>query len=130
MRVPASRRGAIAAALSCGALLPVVGGCRDGSPTVAVAGGNPRAGKDAIVAFGCGACHTIPGVPGAQGMVGPPLTGFALRSYIAGEVPNTERDLIRWIMAPRSIEPGTAMPNLGVDQAQARDIAAYLYTLR
>jgi cytochrome c1 len=63
-------------------------------------------------------------------MVGPPLTQFAMRAYIAGEVPNTERALIRWIMTPQSIEPGTAMPNLGVKEAQARDIAAYLYTLR
>jgi cytochrome c len=130
MRSPAPRRGAILAAVSCAALLPVVGACRNGSPVAGVLGGHPRAGKDAIVAFGCGACHTIPGVPGAQGMVGPPLAQFASRAYIAGEVPNTERDLIRWIMTPQSIEPGTAMPNLGVNQAQARDIAAYLYTLR
>jgi cytochrome c1 len=126
----AHRGAAIAAALAYVVLLPGMGACKGGPRAVAVAGGDPHAGKAAIVAFGCGACHVIPGVPGAQGMVGPPLTQFAGRAYIAGEVPNSEQSLVRWIMAPQSIEPGTAMPNLGVSQAQARDVAAYLYTLR
>ena len=125
----ALRRAAIVA-LGGVALLPLVGGCKGREHGVAVVGGNPHAGKAAIVAFGCGACHTIPGVSGARGMVGPPLARFARRAYIAGEVPNTERSLIQWIMTPQSIEPGTAMPNLGVSEAQARDVAAYLYTLR
>jgi len=72
----------------------------------------------------------VPGVRQALGMVGPPLTTFGRRAYIAGEAPNTARSLIQWIMSPQSIEPGTAMPALGVSEAQARDIAAYLYTLR
>jgi putative membrane protein len=120
----------VTAAMACIALLPVLGGCHDGAPAATVARGDPSAGKAAIAAFGCGACHSIPGVAGAEGMVGPPLTHFAGRAYIAGEVPNTRRSLIQWIMNPQSIEAGTAMPNLGVGQAQARDIAAYLYTLR
>lgn len=126
----AVRGAAIVAAVAGVALLPPIGACQGREPGVTVVGGNPHAGKEAIVAFGCGACHTIPGVAGAQGMVGPPLAQFARRAYIAGEVPNTQRSLIQWIMTPQSIEPGTAMPNLGVSQAQARDVAAYLYTLR
>jgi cytochrome c1 len=63
-------------------------------------------------------------------MVGPPLADFAGRVFIAGEVPNTTASLIQWIRNPQSIEPKTAMPNLGVTEGQARDIAAYLYTLR
>jgi cytochrome c len=51
-------------------------------------------------------------------------------AQIAGEVPNWAHDLVRWISSPQSIEPGTAMPDLGVHAAEARDIAAYLYTLR
>jgi cytochrome c1 len=58
------------------------------------------------------------------------LTHFAHRAYIAGEVPNNEDFLVQWISVPQSIEPGTVMPNLGVSNAQARDIAAYLYTLK
>jgi len=64
------------------------------------------------------------------GKVGPPLTDFGERGYIAGELPNNADNLIRWIMDPRGVEPGTDMPNLNVTQSEARDIAAYLFTLR
>lgn len=72
----------------------------------------------------------IPGVSGANGLVGPPLIKWSGRSFIAGEVPNNPENLITWITVPQSIEPGTVMPNLGVLDEDARDIAAYLYTLR
>ena len=114
------------AALGAAALL---GACQR-DPQRPVAGGDAEKGKAAIAAYGCGACHVIPGVRGADGMVGPPLNAFSRRSYIAGEVPNTAAYLIRWIEVPQSIEPGTDMPNLGVTEREARNIAAYLYTLR
>lgn len=63
-------------------------------------------------------------------MVGPPLTAWSQRAFIAGEVPNSPEFLMRWIEVPQAIEPGTDMPNLGVTHGEARDIAAYLYTLR
>jgi len=66
-------------------------------------------------------------VPGADAMGAPPLDHFYQRSYIAGRLPNTEENLIKWIQIPQQIEPGSAMPNLGVTQDEARDIAAYLY---
>jgi cytochrome c1 len=87
-------------------------------------------GRRIIGEADCGACHTIPGVRGARGVVAAPLTAFARRSFIAGEVPNTRENLVRWIRDPRSIEPGTAMPALGLDEGQARDVAAYLDQLR
>ncbi len=92
--------------------------------------GVPERGVDAIARYGCGSCHAIPGIERAVGRVGPPLTFFARRVFIAGQVPNTPDYLVRWIVMPQSIEPGTAMPNLGVTDGDARDIAAYLYTLR
>lgn len=92
--------------------------------------GDPHRGKALIQSYGCGACHIIPGVPGAKGLVGPPLMYFAERTMIAGEVPNVPNNLVSWVENPPAIEPNTAMPNLGVSQAQAQDIAAYLYTLR
>ena len=95
-----------------------------------VEGGNARRGKQQIVAYGCGSCHVIPGITGANGMVGPPLTSWSQRRIIAGEVTNTPDNLVYWITVPQSIEPGVAMPNLGVSDGQARDIAAYLYTLK
>jgi cytochrome c len=93
-------------------------------------GGDPDRGRVAIRAYGCGACHTVPGVRGATGMVGPPLTAIADRLYLAGQVPNTPDNMKRWIREPQKIETGTAMPNLDVTEEDARDMAAYLYTLR
>jgi cytochrome c len=86
-----------------------------------------EAGRQWIASYGCGACHSIPGVPGAHAKAGPPLDRFYERSYIAGHLPNTEENLIKWIQDPQGIDPGNAMPNLGVTHDQARDIAAYLY---
>src|SRR5581483_6561824 len=81
----------------------------------------------AAAGAGCGACHTIAAVDGADGKVGPPLAHFADRRYIAGELPNTPENLVRWIMDPQAVEPRTVMPDLDVGEPQARDIAAYLY---
>lgn len=91
--------------------------------------GRPDRGAELIAQYGCGSCHTIPGVTRADGLVGPPLTRFGARSYIAGELPNNADNLRRWISDPQGVEPGTAMPNLGVDAIDAQDIVAYLYTL-
>jgi cytochrome c len=108
-------------------------GCNGGKatrPYVAVTGGDPNHGKVLIDQYGCGACHIVPGVRGARGLVGPPLIYFSERTMIAGELPNSPSNLIRWIEHPREVEPKTAMPDLGLTEDQATDIAAYLYTLR
>lgn len=99
------------------------------SPPPQVPGGSPSRGAMALEQFGCGSCHTIPGIRGADGLVGPPLIEWSQRGFIAGELPNNAANLIRWIMDPKSVEPGTAMPNLGVSEQQATDMAAYLFTL-
>lgn len=93
-------------------------------------GGNPDRGPLLIRSYGCGTCHTISGVTGANGLVGPPLTGIAERAYIAGVLPNAPENMVRWIENPKAVDSLTAMPVLGVSPADARDIAAYLYTLR
>jgi cytochrome c2 len=103
-----------------------MGGC-GATSAIAVRGGHASNGPKLINAYGCGACHAISGVDGADGEVGPPLRHFAERLYIAGQLPNTPDNLVRWLMHPQRIEPGTVMPDLGVGQPQARDIAAYLY---
>jgi cytochrome c1 len=106
-------------------------GCRDDTaPQAIIAGGDVARGRSATEAYGCGSCHVVPGIRTAVGDVGPPLTAFGRRSFIAGAVPNTGEFLVRWIENPQSIEPGRAMPNLGVTDRDARDIAAYLYSLR
>jgi cytochrome c2 len=98
-------------------------------PPPQVPGGDPGRGAELISSYGCGSCHVIPGIRDADGTVGPPLTDFSDRGYIAGELPNNGDNLIRWIMDPRDVEPGTAMPDLGLTESQARDVAAYLFTL-
>lgn len=112
------------------AVLPTAA-CEDPEPPphLRVAGGDPDRGATAIVAYGCGGCHTIPGIRSARGTVGPPLTDFATRGYVAGVLPNWPRHLVRWIVDPPAISPQTAMPALGVSEQESRDIAAYLYTL-
>jgi cytochrome c2 len=96
----------------------------------AMTGGNPARGKEVIRRYGCEACHSIPGVAGARGQVGPPLDGIGNRTYLAGQLTNTPENLIRWIRDPQGIAPGTAMPEMGVTEQDGKDIAAYLYTLR
>jgi cytochrome c2 len=95
-----------------------------------VAGGNPQAGWQAVQDYGCHTCHHIPGIPGPEAYVGPPLEEWASRSYIAGSLSNTPENLMEWIRFPQDIEPGTAMPDLGVTEDAAQDISAYLFNLR
>lgn len=91
--------------------------------------GDPEEGARLLDAFGCGACHTIPGIRAARGKSGPPLTRWAERHYVAGELLNNPRNLARWLVNPQEVEPGTAMPDVGVSEAQAVDMAAYLFRL-
>lgn len=94
-----------------------------------VAGGDPDRGRNAFARYGCGSCHVIPGVRGARGLVGPPLTSWPRRGYIAGMVPNEPALLVQFIRDPESLAPGTAMPNTGVSERDARHLAAYLYSI-
>jgi cytochrome c2 len=104
-------------------------------------GGDSDRGKLAMRRYGCGTCHTIPGVRGANGQVGPPLDGIATRAYVAGVLPNTPEHMIRWIQHPQAVDsrkiehpqlvdPLTAMPDMGVKEPDALDMVAYLYTLK
>ncbi|WP_274426423.1 c-type cytochrome [Chelativorans sp. YIM 93263] len=92
--------------------------------------GDPETGARHIREYGCPACHTIPGIRSAKGIVGPPLNKFALRAYITGQYPNTPDNLVRWIMDAPAMAPQTPMPDMGIPEDEARHIAAYLYTLR
>jgi cytochrome c1 len=111
----------------------LIGGCNGGQAVKATEVGpigDAAHGKQLIQGYGCGACHMVPGVDGARGLVGPPLFYFSERTMVAGELPNTPDNLVRWIEHPRDVEPKTAMPDLGLSESQAYDIAAYLYTIR
>lgn len=95
-----------------------------------ITGGHPAKGAVAIRQYGCATCHTIPGIPGARATVGPQLAGLSGRPYIAGVLTNTPSNLIRWIHHPQQVDPLTAMPDVGLTEPDARDIASYLYTLK
>ena len=115
------------------ALLALAIGCRDEQQrtrAVEMTGGDPNAGKQAMLSYGCHGCHVIPGVPGADGVVGPSLAGMAARSVIAGRIPNSPENLKRFIMDPQSVDPQTAMPDVGVKEKDGKDMTAYLYTLK
>ena len=86
-------------------------------------------GRQALYQYACSSCHTIPGVTGSSPNVGPPLKGLASRSLIAGRLTNTSDNLVQWLRHPKAVKPLTAMPDLGVTEADARDMAAYLATL-
>ncbi len=98
-------------------------------PPPEIRAGRPDRGAALIAQYGCGSCHTITGVNRADGLVGPPLTRFGSRSYVAGKLVNNADNLQHWITDPQAVVPGNAMPNLGVSAIDAQDIAAYLYTL-
>lgn len=117
----------LALALALGAVA-----CREDLETKAamVTGGDPKVGRDELRAHGCAACHTIPGVPGATALAGPPLDHMASRAYVAGMLPNTPENLQRWIMHPQEVKPKNAMPEVPMTDASARHMTAYLYTLR
>jgi cytochrome c2 len=97
-------------------------------PVWSVPGGDPARGRQAIAHHGCGACHVIGGIRHAEGRVGPRLLGLREQIYVAGVLPNSPTNLANWVRVPQDINPQTAMPNLGVTEQEARDIAAYLYT--
>jgi putative membrane protein len=105
------------------------GGALSPRQAAQLVGGDAARGRVALRHYGCGACHTVPGVVGADGLVGPPLGGVGGRAYIAGVLTNTPQHLVRWIVDPTGVDSLTAMPITGVSEREARDIATYLYTV-
>jgi len=93
-------------------------------------GGRSDRGEAAFHRLGCGGCHEAAIGSGANGRVAPSLAGIASRAEIAGKLPNTPEHMVRWIRHPQAIIPGNGMPDQGIGDADARDLAAYLYTLR
>ncbi len=99
-------------------------------PLFEVQDGDPERGLQVFEEYGCHTCHAIPGVQRADSYVGPPLDRYAQRAFVGGVAPNIPSNLIRWIQSPQALNPDSAMPSLGVTESDARDMAAYLYTLR
>jgi cytochrome c len=112
-------------------LSAMLGGCEQGKASSPQnSNGDPKHGKDLVRDYGCGGCHDIPGVANADGNVGPPLQRVGSRTYIAGFLQNTPDNMAFWIRDPQKVLPGNAMPSMGISPSEARDIAAFLDTLR
>ena len=94
----------------------------------AISGGDPDRAPELIRRYGCGGCHTITGIPGADGQVGPPLSDLIHRLYIGGVAVNSADQLTQWIVSPQQFSPYSAMPTTGTSEEEARDITAYLYS--
>lgn len=62
--------------------------------------------------------------------VGPDLDRVGSRVYLGGVLVNTPANMHQWLKDPPAVDPKTAMPNVGLNDDEARDVAAYLYTLR
>ena len=92
--------------------------------------GDPDRGRIALQQYACVTCHVIPGVVSAEHPVGPSLDGIGSRKYLAGRLANTPEAMIEWLRAPQRHAPGSAMPDLGVTERDARDMAAFLATRR
>lgn len=112
------------------AALVLLNGCGRTDQPLFVTGGDPARGRIALQQYACATSHIIPGIVGAKGLAGPPLTAWANRLYIAGVLPNTPDDLVLWLKDPQRISPGTAMPDLGVTERDAWDMASYLFSLK
>jgi cytochrome c2 len=110
--------------------LLLLAACSGAPPAPSLQGADPAEGRLLLRQYGCGSCHRIPGVADAQGNVGPPLDLVGRRIYLAGMLPNTPENMMQWIRAPRQVDPLTRMPDLQVPERHARDMTAYLQTLR
>lgn len=123
-----ARAARVGAGLASAWLVACLGGCDTSSAPAAEA--QADRGRLLLAQYQCGSCHAIPGVPASRGQVAASLEGFGRRSYIAGRHPNDPETLARWIADPAALSPGTLMPDMGVSEADARAIAAYLGRLR
>ncbi len=113
-----------------GLLAVALGGVGAAQAAQAQTLGDAARGKAAAVRRGCMACHVAPGVRYPRGLTGPPLDGMGERVVIAGVLPNTPDDMVRWLRDPQAVKRGDAMPNVGLGEPEARDIAAWLATLK
>ncbi|HYC97610.1 c-type cytochrome [Brevundimonas sp.] len=98
-------------------------------PPRVIAGADPARGLAVMERVGCAACHAIPGIDWPRGLAGPSLDGFGVSPMIAGQLPNRPDVLTAWLIDAPSLSPDTGMPPMPISEAEARDVAAYLYTL-
>jgi cytochrome c2 len=117
----------VASAIVSGAVLYIETSHNTETQADAITRGDWRAGKLVVARYNCGACHMISGIDGAQGKVGPDLAHIGKRATIAGSLPNDPETMVRWLVHPQHLRPGSGMPEMGLSEKEARDAAAFLY---
>ena len=117
-------------------LLILLAACAKRSETPAVSTAPPPAsvgdaarGKELMNTFACSGCHVIPGLE-MGGNLGPSLEGWANKPMIVNKFPNTADNVIQWLQNPQSMDPQTTMPGVGANPIDARDMTAFLFTLK
>lgn len=115
--------------LTCALCAAVLCGCQKLSAVVPGSTAGTARAIELASRHGCVSCHDIPGAA-VTGRVGPSLRGINGRAYLAGGLPNTPEQIVAFIRFPERARPGTLMPNLRVSESDARELAAFLYTLR
>ena len=105
--------------------------------------GTARKGQDIFMSSGaCLACHTIEGVPGAMGVIGPNLTGLGNKQTFASGIMDLNREnLRRWLKNPNDVKPGnrmseqapiyqTADGNINLTEKEVSALIEYLLSLK
>ena len=87
-------------------------------------------GKTLFISKACIGCHTIQGMPEAQGTVGPELTHQASNSMIVDVLPNTEENLLKYLKDPAAVKSGALMPPPNLTDGEIEALIAFLRTLK
>jgi len=98
-------------------------------PTDALA----QAGAKYFASAACIGCHAVNGVTTSDPskLIGPDLTHFGSRQYIAGGVLlNSPTNLAAWLRDPQAVKNGSDMPNLHLTTDQINELVAYLDSLK
>ena len=97
-------------------------------------------GSTLFLSKACIACHTISGVPGAAGILGPNMTHVGSRTTLAaGIMDMNESNLREWIIDPEKIKPGNTMadealayinPDFALSSEDIDNLVAYILSLK
>ena len=87
-------------------------------------------GKLVFISQACGGCHTVQGIPEAQGKVGPELTDWSDNPLIADTLTNTDENLRIWLKDPPAVKPASLMPNQNLTNNEINALINFLRTLK
>lgn len=118
------------ASTSASASAPAPASTSTSATSAAQAGGGAIEQGRALFLARCAGCHTVRG-SSAAGIHGPDLTHLQSRRRIAaGVLQNTPENLMQWITHAQVYKPGSRMPSMALEPAEAAHLGAYLATLQ